>query len=178
MLPLTKAFMRLPAWRQAAETRDLPVPAGSRRVPQLTAVLCLVSIVGVSAGVTEVNAAARHRETSVAPPLASDLGPDRPDVLAGLTPVAAPPQLAQADFVGNARRAYRRRDYKTALKLWTLLAKKGNPEAQDMLGVMHENGEGVPLDLVKAAEWYRVAAKQGYSDAQLKLRFLTSWKFL
>jgi TPR repeat protein len=173
VVPLTKAFIGLQTWQQAAERADLPAPAGSRQTPYLKAILCVVSIVGISAGATDSQAAARERGSRLAAPPASDTIRSQSGILAGTAELAGTIQLAQADFPWNARRAYRQRDYKTALKLWTWLAeKKSNPEAQHMLGVMHENGEGVPLDLVKAAEWYRLAAKQGYSDAQLSLGVL------
>ena len=44
--------------------------------------------------------------------------------------------------------------------------------AQFKLGVMYENGEGVPKDSVKAVEWYRKAAEQGYAPAQFKLGWM------
>ena len=34
---------------------------------------------------------------------------------------------------------------------------------------MYENGEGVPQDDKEAVKWYRLAAEQGYADAQLNL---------
>ena len=37
---------------------------------------------------------------------------------------------------------------------WTLAAEQGNAGAQCNLGVMHENGQGVPQNFKEAARWY------------------------
>ena len=57
-------------------------------------------------------------------------------------------------------------DYATALREWTPLAKQGNAYAQYNLGLMYANGHGVPQDDKTAVKWYRLAAEQGYADAQ------------
>ena len=41
--------------------------------------------------------------------------------------------------------------------------------AQSIPGFMYVNGQGVPQDYGKAAEWYRKAAAQGFADAQSNL---------
>lgn len=53
----------------------------------------------------------------------------------------------------------------------TLLAKAkaGNADAQESLGVLYGNGEGIPQDYAQAASWYRKAADQGDVDAQWSL---------
>jgi len=38
--------------------------------------------------------------------------------------------------------------------------------AQSLLGVMYNNGQGVPQDDTEAGKWYRLAAEQGHSGAQ------------
>ncbi len=43
------------------------------------------------------------------------------------------------------------------------------PAPQYNLGIMYDNGRGVPQDYVEAAKWYRKAAEQGYVDAQYNL---------
>ena len=48
-------------------------------------------------------------------------------------------------------------------------AGKGDAEAQFMTGRAHANGEGAPLDLAKAAGFYRKAAEQGNAKAQNNL---------
>ena len=62
-----------------------------------------------------------------------------------------------------------RGDYKTAHRLWLPLAEQGIALAQVLLGVMYENGEGVPQDYQEAVKWYRLSAEQGYSCAQVNL---------
>ena len=49
------------------------------------------------------------------------------------------------------------------------LAKQGEAYAQHNLGVMYENGEGVPENDAEAVKWYRKAADQGEANAQFNL---------
>jgi Sel1 repeat/Glycosyl transferase family 2 len=44
-------------------------------------------------------------------------------------------------------------------------ARRGDPEAQFQLGVLHCTGVGVPQDLGAATRWYRQAAEQGHGYA-------------
>jgi len=44
------------------------------------------------------------------------------------------------------------------------LAERGDAEAQDILGNMYYNGQGVPQDYKEAARWYRKAAEQGDAE--------------
>ena len=46
---------------------------------------------------------------------------------------------------------------------------QGGASAQYNLGVMYDNGEGVPKDNDKAITWYRKAAEQGHVSGQYKL---------
>lgn len=48
-------------------------------------------------------------------------------------------------------------------------AEKGNPVAQNNLGVMFATGTGTALDYKAAARWYEKAAEQGFSVAQHNL---------
>jgi TPR repeat protein len=57
-------------------------------------------------------------------------------------------------------------DYETALALWQPLAEAGHVDAQFNLGLMYDNGTGVPRDLETAAAWYRRAAEAGDRAAQ------------
>ena len=50
-----------------------------------------------------------------------------------------------------------------------LRPKKGNAHAQFNLGLLYELGRGLPKDLEKAQDWYKLAAAQGHWDAQYKL---------
>ena len=45
-------------------------------------------------------------------------------------------------------------------------AKLGDAIAQYNLGLMYENGQGVPQDFKEAVKWYRKSAEQGDADAQ------------
>jgi uncharacterized protein len=69
----------------------------------------------------------------------------------------------------DAKAAYKIGDYITALKEFRALAEQGNAEAQNRLGDMYANGQGLPSDYVQAAKWYRKAAEQGYAPAQCSL---------
>ena len=60
-------------------------------------------------------------------------------------------------------------DYATALREWKPLAELGNSSAQYHLGIMYENGQGIPQDYKEAVKWYRNAAEQGYYKAQNNL---------
>jgi uncharacterized protein len=66
--------------------------------------------------------------------------------------------------------AYNRADYATARRLWLPLAEGGNADAQTMLGIIYEEGQGVSQDYAAAVTWYRRAADQGHPDAQFYLR--------
>ena len=48
-------------------------------------------------------------------------------------------------------------------------AEQGNASAQHDLGLMYDNGEGVPQDDTQAVAWYRQAADQGHVSAQFDL---------
>ena len=65
--------------------------------------------------------------------------------------------------------AYNRADYATARRLWLPLAEGRNADAQTMLGIIYEEGQGVSQDYAAAVTWYRRAADQGHPDAQFYL---------
>ena len=60
-------------------------------------------------------------------------------------------------------------DYATALREWKPLAEQGNASAQKNMGVLYNNGKGVPQDYKTAVKWYRLAAEQGNAHAQMQL---------
>jgi TonB family protein len=76
---------------------------------------------------------------------------------------------AVADDMEDGQAAYLRGDYESALRLWRPLAEQGNARAQNNLGVMYENGKGIPEDVAEAIKWYSLAAEQGYAGAQNNL---------
>ena len=57
-------------------------------------------------------------------------------------------------------------DFATALKEWKPLAGQGDADAQTNLGLMYQNGWGVPQDDKEAVYWYKLAAEQGDASAQ------------
>ena len=50
-------------------------------------------------------------------------------------------------------------------KLYRKAAEQGDAAAQNNLGFMYINGEGVPQDYQEALKWYSLAAEQGHADA-------------
>src|SRR5690242_9355435 len=76
---------------------------------------------------------------------------------------------ARAGPVEDAVAAYQRGDYATALRLWHLLAERGDADAQFHLGVVYESGQGVLRSDAEAIKWYRKAAEQGDAVAQFNL---------
>jgi TPR repeat protein len=68
--------------------------------------------------------------------------------------------------------AYNRGDYATVLNELHPLAEQGDANAQNNLGVLYYNGEGVPQDYVQARQWFEKAAVQGDANAQNSLGLL------
>ena len=65
-----------------------------------------------------------------------------------------------ADDFQDGLDAYNRKDYKTAYKLFLPLAEQGYAPAQHNLGVMYDNGQGVPQDYKEAVRWYLKSAEK------------------
>jgi len=72
---------------------------------------------------------------------------------------------ALAEPMEDGQAAYNRGDFQEALRQWQPLADQGVARAQNNLGVLYENGKGVPANINQALKWYRAAAGQGYSTA-------------
>ena len=81
---------------------------------------------------------------------------------------------AIADSLSDAKSAYNAGNYEKAAKLLVTQAQQGNAEAQFNLGLMYDNGQGVPKDYKEAAKWYRLAAEQGDALAQANLGLMYS----
>lgn len=84
---------------------------------------------------------------------------------------------AANDVVGegpmyDAMRAYRARDYATALRLWRQEAENGNPQAMVNAGEMYAYAIGVPEDFAEAVRWFRRAADGGDMVGQFSLGFM------
>ena len=69
----------------------------------------------------------------------------------------------------QAAAAYEHRDYVVALTGFKILADQGDKYAQEFLGLMYEEGQGVAKDEQQAAMWYRKSAEQGSAGAQNSL---------
>ena len=65
--------------------------------------------------------------------------------------------------------AYNNGDYKTALREFQPLAEQGDKSAQLGLGMMYQDGEGVPQDYKEAIKWFTLAVEQGHVGAQFFL---------
>ena len=72
---------------------------------------------------------------------------------------------AAAGPLEDADAALKRRDYATALRFICPLAEQGDASAQYNLGVLYDNGLGVPQDKVRAYMWFTLSASQGRDGA-------------
>ncbi|MEZ5527783.1 MAG: HAD family acid phosphatase [Gammaproteobacteria bacterium] len=73
------------------------------------------------------------------------------------------------DALENARAAYYEGRFAEALAIWRPLAQQGDARAQNNLGILYRNGEGVVQDYDLAREWLLRAAAQGWARAQFSL---------
>ena len=83
---------------------------------------------------------------------------------------SAPP--VSADQNDDAWAAVHAGDYATAINILKPLAEQGDAGAQNSLGAMYANGQGVPQDYAVAVKWCRKAAEQGFAKAQHNLGIL------
>lgn len=72
---------------------------------------------------------------------------------------------ASADQYEDGMKAFKKRDYGTALSLWVPLAEAGHVAAQFNVARMFDSGIGVTEDDAKAALWYGKAADQDFVPA-------------
>jgi len=77
--------------------------------------------------------------------------------------------LAAAADLESAKHAYEQKDYATAFKDATIVAEKGNAEAQILLGRLYLTGRGVSKDPDVAVKWFKTAAAQGNANAEFML---------
>jgi TPR repeat protein len=76
---------------------------------------------------------------------------------------------ALADNMDDALDAANFGDYEKARNLWLIEAEKGSAVAQANIGLLYEDGLGVPQSDKEAVKWYRMAAEQGEPRAQYYL---------
>jgi uncharacterized protein len=67
---------------------------------------------------------------------------------------------AHAQAAPDPWAAWKTKDYAAALTGFKVLAENGDAKAQEQLGQMYQNGEGVAKDNVQATVWLRKAAEQ------------------
>lgn len=73
------------------------------------------------------------------------------------------------DDLRAAAQLHKGGDTARAVAIWQDWAGKGNVDAAYNLAVIHQYGDGVPLDYAAALRWYRQAAEQGDKVAQLQV---------
>jgi len=78
---------------------------------------------------------------------------------------------AHADYDAGVT-AYKKGDYRVAMREFRALAAKGVVLAYTNVAYMYALGEGVKADLGEAATWFRKAAEAGSAAAQLTLGVL------
>jgi TPR repeat protein len=83
-------------------------------------------------------------------------------VIIFLLSIAVP---AAAGPIEDGEAAYQSGNYSVALRLWRPLAERGEAAAQFNLGVMYNNGSGVPKDYASAYMWFSLAAARGDQTA-------------
>lgn len=69
----------------------------------------------------------------------------------------------------TAAKLHKGGDSAKAVAIWQDWAGKGNVDAAYNLAVIHQHGDGVPLDYAKAMHWYRQAADRGDKASQLQI---------
>ena len=80
--------------------------------------------------------------------------------------------VATAQNFNKGLEAAQSGDYQTALREWRPLAEQGDKQAQALLGMMYDEGQGVLQDYAEAVRWYRLAAEQGDADSQNNLALM------
>ena len=94
----------------------------------------------------------------------------------GREPAEPPPGTAvevdEETALREVEAAFDARDYAKARAILTPLAERGNPRAQNGLGILYGRGLGVPQDLDRAFKLHQQAARQGYGLAQYYLGLL------
>ena len=86
--------------------------------------------------------------------------------LIALALLCLPAPVASAGALDDGNAAMRRHDYAAALEIFGPLAEQGSAVAQFNLGVLFDQGYGVPQSYPLAFKWYSRAAAQGLIEAQ------------
>jgi uncharacterized protein len=114
---------------------------------------------------------AQAQAPSARPPLPSHLPATKAaesKIAAGAVASEQPPRGGREPDLAYG--AYQRGYFLTAFAEATRrVQEKADPRAMTLLGELYSNGFGVPLDDVKAARWYKLAADRGDRDAMFAL---------
>ncbi len=89
--------------------------------------------------------------------------------------LAAPAVVAQG--VMDGKEAAEKGNFVRAVEIWRPLAEAGDPRAETYLGMMYDNGYGVPQDREQAFYWYQRGAEAGFARAQYHLGFMYHYGF-
>lgn len=89
--------------------------------------------------------------------------------LAALTLLASPVAAGVDDDLRQAAKLHKGGDTPAAMAIWQRWASQGNVDAAYNLAVIHQYGDGVPLDYREAMRWYRLAADKGDKVAQFQI---------
>jgi TPR repeat protein/class 3 adenylate cyclase len=81
----------------------------------------------------------------------------------------------EVNLADLARTSDAHRDYAEAFRLYSDAASQGNPAAESGLGILNEQGLGVPVDYGKAFDWYSRSADQNYSWGLVNLGYIYAW---
>lgn len=84
---------------------------------------------------------------------------------------AAPPPASPnvAELAAKAEQAFNAKNYVDAVKWYREAAELGDATAQQYVGVLYFNGQGVQQDYIEALKWIRKSADQGNAVAQRTL---------
>lgn len=73
------------------------------------------------------------------------------------------------DDLRQAAKLHKGGETPQAVAIWQRWADHGNVDAAYNLAVIHQYGDGVPLDFAKAMAWYRIAAEKGDKVSQFQI---------
>ena len=82
---------------------------------------------------------------------------------------------ASADEFQSGLDAFRDKDYATAMAAWMPLAESGDLNAMYNVGLLYDEGLGVPVDKQRAIDWYLVPAQEGDVSAQFNIADDSEW---
>jgi TPR repeat protein len=85
------------------------------------------------------------------------------------SPSSPPSDKNPTELYQDAKTAYDRGEYKSAIADLLIAAGQGDAKSQCLLGTMYGGGKGVPKNEAEAVNWYRKAAEQGLAEAQFSL---------